>query len=307
MDWSYRHLRGRLFAPDEKGGGGTDVDEAEAMTTDEAATEETSETESTQDEDKEPEDKADEEENPEPKPRDLTDDEVRERAAKLGMVVPEEKKEEPKPEVKTSRFDAPDFRAKAYEEVLADPNAKTNGWIDDEGDVTVEGQRVAENHALLLAAQHVGQARDSEQFKTQFAAQKPALVTAYSEEVKKMGVEEASAPEVAKDYVDLLESYGERAFKEDDNGKHLRTTAYYIALGMQKEREMKAAQEGGNTDADRAKEPAGGGAGDGGSLYQGLPKDEVDWLKTEWAKTKNGGKPPTREQIKELKAQGVIG
>jgi len=305
MDWSYRHLRGRLFAPDEKGGAGT-VDEADETTAEET-TEETTDTESTETEDEETEESEEEKQDEEPKVRDLTDDEIAERAKALGFVKPEEKEPEAKPEAKASKFDAPNFRAEAYNAVIADPEAKARGWVDEDGDITVEGQQVAENQALLLAAEHVNQRRDSDEFKRQMAIQKPGLVTSYTEGFKKNGLDDEAAPQVSKDYVDLLESYGERAFKEDDAGQKLRTSAYYVALGMQKEREIMAAKEGGEGGQDGAKAPITASDKNGGSLYAGVSKEDQDWLKNEWAKSKNEGKPPTRKQIEALKAEGVIG
>jgi len=321
MHWSSTLKRGRYFAPDEKGGGSATEEKTEE--TEEAKVEETTdetktESEETKTEEAEEETKTEDEvKTEEPKVRELTDEEIAEKAKALGFVKPEEKKEEP---VIRAGLEVRDFRSEAADQVAADPNAKTNGWIDDEGDLTPEGQGVAENHALVLAADHRLNQNAEAEMTRQLVAQKPSLTLSYTDELKqKLGVDEAIAPEIAKTMTEILvDSYGIAAFDEGErdtdpqviatkkaHAQRLRTTAFYVARGMKAHAEDMARKEGGDAGDKPGEKPADGGTG--GNLYAGLDAKETAWLKNEWAKERNGGKAPTKEQIERLKAEGVIG
>jgi hypothetical protein len=320
MNWNWTHGRsGRYFAPDEKGGGGAateeKTEEEEAKVEEEVKTEETKTEETSEEE--EPKEEAKEE----VKPRDLTDEEIAEKAIALGFVKPEEKKEEKaETKVQSSLVDVPDFREKAAEEVAADPSAKDKGWIDEDGDLTDVGLRVAENHALRLAARHEAQQTQAVEAVRALKANAPEIEERNLTTIKTTltALPEDVAKNVAKQMTQVTINMGLDAFDTGENetdpvikeakkkqATHLHNHAYYSALGVEYEKILLAQAEGGDA-GDKAKESVSTGSG-GDGIYAGLPKADVEWLKGDWAKTSNGGKPPTKEQVEELKKRGAIG
>lgn len=239
----------------------------------------------------------------------LTDDELRAEAIKRGLLKeePAEAVDETIPPVVT------DYRTPAYKEAWGYPQFVET---DEFGNKTLNDAGIswAENKAIQDGVQAtLAQTRHDEATRNLQAA-KPQLVAKYTEDAKGLGIPDDVAPAIAKDFVDIMTNYGLAAFDEGESdsdpkvkeakkaqAQGLQRTAYYVALGMQSEREMQARKEGGDEGdkptgaVDRSKGSAGGG------LYEGLSKEDVDWVKAEWIPKKNGGKPPTRAQILDLK------
>lgn len=298
------------FAPDDGAGGGTaDADAADADSADDAAA--TDGADDAAGADDQSGDAGDAASDDGDKADDSADDplakltarldalegentELRTKVTELSTPKSAEKPVEGDKQAETT--DVPDFREKAYAEAIAADK------LDAEGDITAEGIRWAENRAIQLAVEH----QSDEQRNQQIQTQKPQFVTAYTEEFKKLGIPDEAAPQVSQDYTDIVTGYGKAAFGDDRNAVHLRTTAYYVALGMQAERDMKAAQEAGQEAAgahDKAKEPVGDGGTGGEGVYTGFTKEDASWAKITWAKRVNGGKPPTKAQIAALKTE----
>lgn len=241
--------------------------------------------------------------------------------AKAKGVTPEELKarldppvvaQEPeKPSASDAPPEIPDFRSQAYSEAVKYPQFTE---IDEYGDRVLNeaGVTWAENRAVQLHVIETSSQAAEKQALAQLQASKPEIAKHYADQFKKQSlpVPEEIVNAVADDFASLAVAYGTRAFDESTPEKakvstNLRTQAFYIALGMQKEREIKAQIEGGEA-GDKAPEPAKGGGGSGAGLYEGLSKADQNWLKNTWSPEQNGGKPPTKEQIAELKKRGAI-
>ena len=315
-NWN-RSKWGWFFAPDEKAGGSPSGQEEEPAATEEGAAEEETKEESEgseeDSEDQGSEERTEEETPPEPKVRDLTDEEIAERAKALGFVKPEPAKEET-PDPKAQGLEVPDFRRQAYEEVANAPNAQSNGWVDEDGDLTDAGQRTAENHALMLAADHRMKAVESEREKLEIQANRGQ----YAEQNVKFlretfEFEEGEAQSIGKTMTDILvDSYGAAALKpktqeEAEIAKRLFSTAYYTALGIETHNaRVKAAKEGpGKGDTPPPEKPSGSRGGEG--VLAGLDKADRDWIEKDYiprlVASKGGDYKPTKadyEKAKEL-------
>lgn len=285
---------GWFFAPD-KGAGSGGPQETEDETPDNQVEETEEESEESGDADEEEsegestgtEDAA-EDAKEEAKPRELTDEEIAERAAALGFVKPEVKPE-PAADAKSLDIDVPDFRTQAYEAVVQAANAKAKGWVDEDGDMTEAGQMAAENYALQLAADHRLQSVESEREKLEIQANRTQYVDAnvkFLKENEHFKLDESLAASVGKTMTDILvDSYGPMALKpktpqDVEVAKRLWSTAYYTALGIEAHNARLKAQEGGDKNDAAPVEKPKGNIGPGS--YEGVAKEDREFFEKEY-------------------------
>lgn len=310
------------FKPaDDKGAGGDPpVDELEAvraeMLAEEEAAKAEAEKEAEEEEESSKEEEGQDEEPPEvPETKPLTDEEVLAEAQKRGLIP--EPKQSSTPTDDDSPPETPNFRAQAYEQAWKYKQFVTE---DENGtpELTQKGVEWAEERAIVMAAEHTVLERENRQAVQSLEANKPALILDTVEQFKKAGMPAEMASPIATDYINILTSYGLSAFddgaterdpakkaEKERTAKGLRTTAYYIARGMQADRDDKAKAEGGD-EGDKAHEKVSAKS-ENGSLYSGLSAADRNFIEKEWVPAKNGGKPATKAQLEALKAEGVIG
>lgn len=253
------------------------------------------------------------------KPKALTDEEFQAEAQARGFV--------PKPAEKSQETVAsddppeiPDFRTQAYDEAYRYKSLVEE--VDGEIVLNSKGVAWAENKALDLATEHRLEKTQAQAAIQTLQASRPRIeedTVVHIQTVTKGKIDEAQAKEIAKSYTDIVMGYGVDAYYDVLNAqapdspekaakfKHaelLRNTAYRVALGMAYEKQLLASAEGGE-EGDSAREPVA--TKTTGGLYDGLSKRDIEYLQNDWAKQVNGGKPPTRAQIEQLKKDEIIG
>lgn len=303
-----------VFAPNEDKG--SDPAEEVTLTTEEEIAKIRAEMEAEkekpeekeEEEKEEPEKKEPEPEKKEPEP--LTNEQILALAKERGIAV---EKEPANTEEEAAEPPAtPGFRAQAYAD--AKRYAK---FLDEDGDLTQEGADWAEERAMVLHQDALLSDMRQKQVVQELQLQKPTMIENTVAAFTKEGMAEDMAKAVSADYIEILLSYGPAAFddgqtetdpaikaQKESFAKNLRTTAYYISRGKEADRQDALAKEGGDK-GDAAHEKVTSGES-GGSLWAGVSQSDKRWLETEWARTRNDGKPPTRKQIDELRKQEVI-
>lgn len=317
-NWN-RSKWGWYFSADKGAGSGTEAEDSQEQNagdeaeTDQGATDEKAEGEDADADKDDADDKkeGDEEATPADKIRELTDDEIAERAAALGFVKPEEKKTEPEEKPEAKGLDIPDFRGKAADAVMADPNAKAKGWVDEDGDLTPLGSSVAENYAMKLSSEDTLRVANEQQEIRDLQASRPQRAETNTKFLQEQfGFEEGEAKSVGKTMTDILiDSYGTAAFKgetkeEQELSKRLWSTAFYTALGIEVYNQRKAASEGGDK-GDKPVEKPKGGSGGGDPLMKDLSKEDRAWIEGAYTQKMRAVKGPdyklTKEDIEKAK------
>lgn len=311
-NWN-RSKWGWYFAADKGVGSGPPVEpEEEEVEADEPKPE--GEEDTDEEEDSSTEDADDEEDKstpPEPQVRELTDDEIAEKAKALGFVKPEPK-EEPKPEAKAAPvIDVPDFRGNAAAAVADHPDAAAKGWVDEDGDLTPLGQSVAENYALKLSSDHSRESAEVERERMEIQANRPQYAEQNVKFLKdKFGFDEDGAQSIGRTMTDILvDSYGAAALKpktpeEAETAKRLWSTAYYTALGIETHNARTKAAEGGDKgDGPAPEKPKGAGGSDG--VLADLSKEDRDWIEKDYIPrlkaSKGADYKPTKDDYKRAK------
>lgn len=261
-------------------------------------------------------------EKPAETPAELTKEQVEELARKHGIlkepekqvVVQDGKKAPPK---------IPAFKDEAFAEAW-----EYEEFIEDDGDggkvLSDAGIQWAENRAIQLATDYSSRekaAQEAERRAQDLARslqdRKPQIVEDFTKGFIETGkIKEEVVKQFTPLMVDILMGFGPAAFddgSEESDPKvkdakatlsiNLRTAAYYQALGVEYEKILTEEAEGGAED-DTPKEKVKVGAGDppekGAITMESFSKEDQAWIKKVWVPEYNDGKPPTKDDLKQL-------
>lgn len=305
MHFTNRHRADRFFAPntDGEGGGAVPPEEIEAPEEDLVTPPE---------EDAEP-------------PEEVTPpdplDELREkltaletRNQELEAKVTEATKPVPPPDssVKVAP-EMPDFAQEAANEA-----AQYQGLteiVDGQAYLTDAGEKWVKSRELVLAARWQKDQDSAAEFDTSLESAKPEMVTATVTGLRAEYdfVPEEEAGQIAKDYVTIRAGYGRRAFEGPDAEK-LTTTAYLLALGAQKKRELDARKKGAVApeeeeepkDALKKHAPVTGGAvrTNGNVVAKAYQDADSASFLNEWEKSH--GRKPNASEVAAFAKKGLV-